>query len=85
MRVTGFAATTGDQIARLSADGDPVSSIAVCENRVLFEDTGGKAFVRPLYLEPWEAIAEAEEILNAMSPLSNADRCRFFLLPVDMC
>ena len=80
-----FDATTGDQIVQLSADGNPVSSATLGDSEVLFGDTAGKAFRLPLYLESWDAIAQAKTIVNNMRPLSEADRCRFFLAPVDAC
>lgn len=83
--VAVFDAATGDRIVQLSADGDPVSSIALNDGQLLFGDTGGGVFLYPLYLEPWAAIEEAKEILDTMSPLSEADRCRFFLVPADAC
>lgn len=80
-----FDAETGAAVVRLRAHRDRVISADIRDGQLISGDHSGVVWLRPLYLDAAASIAEATAITDRLAPLSQAERCRFFLDPDEAC
>ena len=80
-----FDAETGAAVVRLRAHRDRVISADIRDGQLISGDHSGVVWLRLLYLEAAASIAEATAITDRLAPLSQAERCRFFLDPDEAC
>lgn len=78
-------AATGAPFLRIDGAGDRIIAAAVAGAQILTGDHKGNLTLRPLFMDPVSAIAEAGKIVERLRPLSRADRCRFFLDAAEAC
>ena len=62
-----FDVQSGNLIARLSAHREEVLGAALLGERLLSGDYRGTVYLRPLYLDPFQSITEAGEVLRVLS------------------